>query len=236
MRTLYAQPAYPSLMGTTSMKAYGYGVSKLGDQDGIDVAEDDDGFLPREEEIELFCPSPAEDEAEKQVEIDCGDEAPEPSYIQLLEDNTEAAVCETDLEVRALGDPGSGDDPPRPSDDGDDVVDPPSLAVEEPPPPPWAGFGAPSAAGYVYAGGRSVMRIQRRDDEGRCWVNCCGRHGECRLNIPLPSAPDDVTLFRWYFEGEQAVPGTAPDRRKALAKQHMELGRERWGFKKNPRK
>lgn len=96
-----------------------------------------------------------------------------------------------------------------------------SLPAVEPPPPvaPWEAATGPSAAGYVYHEGRSVMRIQRGKPKGRLTLTCY-RHRKCSLLINLERPPSDEELKRWLFEMEPAPPGASAEESKALADRH----------------
>lgn len=55
-----------------------------------------------------------------------------------------------------------------------------------------------SIGGYVYADGRSIMRIQRGKPAGRCTVTCY-RHPACNFLLNLDKTPPDEELFAWLF-------------------------------------
>ena len=92
---------------------------------------------------------------------------------------------------------------------------------------PWARLDGPSASGYCYIGGRSVMRVQRDKPRGSTTVNCY-MHASCKLLLSNKRCPDDITLKRWLFEVGPARPDAPKETRAALAKEHMSLGRSKW--------
>lgn len=121
---------------------------------------------------------------------------------------------------------GSADTPATaPAGSTDDA---PPQGVEPPlPQRPWEQVGEVTPSGYVYDGLRSVLRIQRGKPAGSVTVNCY-RHPGCRMLLSMARCPDDLTLKQWLFEVDAPLPGATADERKALAKQHMDLGRGRW--------
>ena len=133
------------------------------------------------------------------------------------------------VDLDGLGDDdtrGDGDNDPAPVLVGDAA-----LPMFGPPLPPWSNLTPPSARGYVYQDGRCVMRIQRQGVPLRVWANCY-LHPSCRVNVPAAErGPTDNDLFRWLFDVEPA-PGWMDQRqREALARQHMQLARDRWGLR-----
>jgi len=108
--------------------------------------------------------------------------------------------------------------------DGPPPVPPPPEA----PPPPWAGLAAPSPLGYVSdAGGRWVCRVQRREHEGRVWINCY-RHAGCRANVKAPG-PSNEEVFRWLFDVEASTREMTRAQKQELVARHKTLAKERWG-------
>lgn len=92
---------------------------------------------------------------------------------------------------------------------------------------PWQRMTPPSAAGYIYFEGRSVMRIQRNKLVGRLTLTCY-RHPQCNMLINLDRAPPDEVLKQWLFEVGAPEEGASKEDRKALAKEHMRIGKARW--------
>lgn len=92
---------------------------------------------------------------------------------------------------------------------------------------PWQRMTPPSAAGYIYHEGRSVMRIQRNKPVGRLTLTCY-RHPGCSMLINLDRPPTDDVLKQCLFEVEPPEAGADKEGRKALAKKHMRIGKARW--------
>lgn len=95
------------------------------------------------------------------------------------------------------------------------------------PSPDWEAMSGPSASGYVYFGGRSVLRIQRGKPKGRVTVNCY-KHRGCHVLINESKAPSDDELKRWLFEVDASGPEDPLEMWKAAAQKHMQSARARW--------
>jgi hypothetical protein len=124
-----------------------------------------------------------------------------------------------------LGEPGAD----RAEDVGAEVppeAPPPVVA----PPQPWDDITPPSALGYCYLRGRQICRIQRKDFEGRLWLNCY-QHTSCRVNLPLVGGPSDADIFRFLFEVPPSAEVADPAERKRRATEHMAIARGRWGIR-----
>jgi hypothetical protein len=108
----------------------------------------------------------------------------------------------------------------------------PMQHEEVPPPPlaPWQCLSAPSGAGYVYDGMRSVLRIQRGKPKNSVTVTCY-RHSGCHLLLSQARCPSDETLCKWLFEVGVAPVGAPKEVGKQLAQDHMRLGKSRWSAK-----
>ena len=129
---------------------------------------------------------------------------------------------------------GLGDGVGAPPDEGDVGVDDPSVALPAAPPPdPWSLFSEPSMLGYVYSEGRSVVRIQRPEDQPtRCWINCYS-HPSCRANVMnRDGSPTNLEIFEWMYSVERATPLMTGEQRKALAQRHMQSARDKWGARR----
>lgn len=73
---------------------------------------------------------------------------------------------------------------------------PPPVAVSA---QPWERCGVPPpVGGYVYAAGRSVMRLQRGKPAGRCTITCY-LHRSCNLLLNLDRTPLDAERFRKLY-------------------------------------
>ena len=111
--------------------------------------------------------------------------------------------------------------------------DGPAAGVEALPPAPppeddaWEG---PSASGYLFRGGRSVLRIQRGAPINSVTVSCY-KHPSCRMCLGEARCPSDDVLKAWYDEGETPSPDATAAEKRVLAQQHMKLGMDRWSAK-----
>lgn len=140
---------------------------------------------------------------------------------ELLEMASGAKV-QSAMEQAGLQDDVGGD----PGHEASDAADPPPGGAPAPP-EPWADFSPPSASGYVYHGGRSVMRIQRGKPAGRVTVTRY-KHPACSVLINADRAPPDVDLYRWLLEVPPANSDMSPAERKALTTQHKASARAQW--------
>ena len=93
---------------------------------------------------------------------------------------------------------------------------------------PWERLSDVSPLGYVYDGGRSIMRVQRGKPAQSVTVNCYN-HSQCKMLLTLNRCPDDMTLKRWYFSVPAPPPGASTEASRALGRQHMAEGLRQWG-------
>lgn len=101
------------------------------------------------------------------------------------------------------------------------------VPVEEVPKPPEERMTDPSPMGYVYEGGRSVMRIQR-GKPARSVTITCYRHSRCTMLLTEARCPSDLELKRWSLAVPAAPQGCPVEESRALAAQHMALGKGQW--------
>lgn len=122
-----------------------------------------------------------------------------------------------------------GDDaaPSGAASSGDVAPPPASDATRAAAAAPWELLSEVGPSGYVYDGGRSVMRIQRGKPARSVTVNCY-RHSRCTLLLTERRCPDDATLKRWLFDVPAAPPGATTAESKALAVEHMAVGKRQW--------
>lgn len=92
---------------------------------------------------------------------------------------------------------------------------------------PWERMTEVTPLGYVYMGGRSVLRIQRGRPTNSCTITCY-MHGSCHALLGLARTPDDETIKKWLFEVPPAPEGATPAEAKALAKRHSQLLKDRY--------
>lgn len=96
---------------------------------------------------------------------------------------------------------------------------------------PWELLLPPSQAGYISDGSKTVLRIQRDKPPGRCTISCY-RHPGCNFLLNMGRTPPNEDLYRWLYEVEAATPDQSTAERKALAKRHSALAKERWSAPK----
>lgn len=87
--------------------------------------------------------------------------------------------------------------------------------------------GPSPGSGYVYEGGRSVLRIQRGKPANRVTINCY-LHPRCTCLVNENRAPPDQEIFQWLYEVERATADMSASDRKALTDRHKALARARW--------
>lgn len=198
-------------------------------------------ILDEEEAIELrecFLPQPADmEEAGLDNEIAGGPEAmfEEGGHSEIdkgtvaeveagFEHIAEAIGLVANFEVGgggATGASSSSGAPPAPEEEG------PTMAEQQ----PWERLSEVSAQGYVYDGGRSVMRIQRGKPANSVTVNCY-IHSQCKMLLTMRRCPDDMMLKRWFCSVPPPAPGASPEASRALGRKHMDDGLRQWGGRK----
>lgn len=108
------------------------------------------------------------------------------------------------------------------------------VAPADPPAPaeaaPWEELSERSALGYFYFRGRSVMRVQRGKPARSVTVSCY-RHSRCTMLLTESRCPDDEALKKWLFAVDAPAPGASSAEAKALALEHMALGKGQWSAK-----
>lgn len=205
----------------------GEGVMDLVDDERADLDDDDLMELAATYAHELGPPvSPAGiiADVEERVAESLVPETADPDTVRAVGAEVEQAAQAAGLgeqleEVEASG-AGAGIAPTDAPPAEKDLLPPPARE-------PWELMSEPSASGYLYFEGRSVMRIQRGKPTGRLTLTCF-RHPGCNLLINLPRAPNDLELKKWLFEVEPAPAGASMAERQALAKRHVQLARARW--------
>lgn len=92
---------------------------------------------------------------------------------------------------------------------------------------PWERLPPPTPLGYIYDGGRSIMRIQRGKPARSVTVNCYV-HSRCTMLLQESRCPSDEELKKWLFSVGPPPPGASAAEVKDLAARHMALGKAKW--------
>lgn len=121
---------------------------------------------------------------------------------------------------------GAGLGPGEAEDAGAVPSEPPSAQLA-PLEQRWREITDPSALGYMYFGGRSVLRLQVGKPKGSATINCYAHPG-CSALVPIGRCPSLDALKKWYFEVPRPEADASKARRKQLATEHMAIARSRW--------
>lgn len=192
----------------------------------MDLADDELASLPDSDQDELLAtyieaphgvedPSMADAGPSAMASSDNTDEGHQEG-VMIAEAMEEAGLgAEVDCDAGDADPAGSGDEAP--------------LAQDAPPPPsPWSSCVGPSqVGGYVYDGGRSILRIQRGGPAKRVTISCF-RHPSCSILVNESRAPPDLEIFQSFFEVEATTPEMSGQERRGLTARHKALARARW--------
>ena len=82
--------------------------------------------------------------------------------------------------------------------------------------------------GYIYSGGRSVLRIQRHTPKDRLRV-ACFLHRNCNFMMHIKNDPGDSELKKWLYETDATIETDDNTTSKRKTREHKQLARTRWG-------
>ncbi len=109
---------------------------------------------------------------------------------------------------------------------GEDAVSS-DVAGHVTPPQPWDNLRGPFPSGFVYDDLRSILRVQRGKPKGNVSISCY-KHSACSFLVTEARAPPDIEIFRWLFEEPASARDASSAERKAAARRHIALAKEKW--------